>query len=311
MTLAALAQPDFLNSLDRSLSLAVSTVAPSVLRIDRGGGGGQGGGSALVWSDDLVVTSSFHCPDETSVLVPGPDGGELSLREAKVIGRDAGLDLALLRVEGGGLTVPARRDIAAAALSVGNLAIAVGRPGRSARASLRMIGVLGSDVRTPAGGTLDVYLETDRQIPRGFAGGPLVDAQGRVIGLNTRTLVRGRDLAVSVSAIERSVGQLLAHGAIPRGYLGVGVTPVALARPLAASVGRGYAALVSSVDEQGPAQAAGLVQGDIIISVAGAPITGPAELRDVVGEHPGDSVVVEILRGGAPLSLTVELGTRP
>lgn len=303
MSLAALAQPDLLDSLDRSLSLAVSTVAPSVLRLARG----RDGGTALVWADDLAVTSSFHCPDETEVLVPS-SSGELEAREATVIGRDAGLDLALLRVAGGGLTVPVRRD--SASLAVGNLAIAVGRPGRSARASMRMIGVLGKDVRTPAGGTLDVYLETDRQIPRGFAGGPLIDAQGRVVGLNTRTLIRGHDLAVSISAIERSLAQLLAHGAIPRGYLGVGVTPVVLARSLAASVGRQLAALVSSVDEQGPAQAAGIVQGDLIVSVAGAPILGPAELREVVSEHPGASVSIELLRGGEPLSLVVELGRR-
>lgn len=299
----ALAQHDLLDSLDQALSAAVAAVASSVLQLDRG----HGGGTALAWSDDLAVTSSFHCPDETEVLVSNPEGG-VEPRKATVIGRDPGLDLALLRVAGGGLIVPVHRD--PSSLAVGNLAIAVGRPGRSARASMRMISVRGADVRTPAGGVLDVYLETDRLLPRGFAGGPLVDAQGRVIGMSTRTLVRGHDLAVPVSAIARSVAQLLQHGAIPRGYLGVGVTAVALSRQLADATGKRHGALVSALDDGGPAERAGLRQGDIILSLAGAAITGPTELRQVVSEHPGDEVTVEALRGGALTSFAVTLGNR-
>lgn len=300
----ALAQHDLLDTLDQALSAAVASVGPSVLQLARG----HGGGTALAWKDDLAVTSSFHCPDQTEVLVPGKDGA-LDVRQATVIGRDPGLDLALLRVEGGGLVAPAHRD--AASLAVGNLAIAVGRPGRSPRASMRMIGVLGADVRTPAGGTLDVYIETDRLLPRGFAGGPLIDAQGRVIGMSTRTLLRGHDLAVPVSAIARSVAQLLAHGSIPRGYLGVGVTPVALSRQLADAVGKQHGALISSLDDGGPAERGGLRQGDILVTLAGAAIAGPAELRQAVGEHPGEEVTVEAIRGGAVASFLVTLGTRP
>jgi S1-C subfamily serine protease len=300
----ALVQSDLLDALDQSLSAAVAAVAPSVLHLARG----HGGGTALVWAEDLAVTSSFHCPDETEVLVVGKDG-QLEAREATVIGRDPGLDLALLRVDGGSLTVSRHRD--AGSLAVGNLAIAVGRPGRSSRASMRMIGVLGKDVRTPGGRLLDPYIETDRQIPRGFAGGPLIDAQGRVIGLNTRTLLRGCDLTVSVATISASVTQLLAHGSIPRGYLGVGVTPVVLSKQLAAVVGKTYGTLISSLDEGGPADRAGLGQGDIIVAFAGVEIPGPSELGQVVAEHPGSDVRVEVVRGGVVMSLLVTLGKRP
>lgn len=300
----ALAQHDLLDSLDQALSAAVAAVAPSVLQLDRG----HGGGTALAWTSDLAITSSFHCPDETEVLVSSAEGA-LEARKATVVGRDPGLDLALLRVEGGGLVVPAQRD--AATLAVGNLAIAVGRPGRSPRASMRMIGVVGADVRTPGGGVLDVYLETDRLLPRGFAGGPLIDAQGRVIGMSTRTLVRGHDIAVPLSAIAKSVAQLLVHGAIPRGYLGVGVTSVALSKQLADATGKRHGALVSGLDDAGPAERAGLRQGDIIIALAGTSISGPAELRQAVSEHPGSDVPIEALRGGAITSFLVTLGNRP
>ncbi len=300
----ALARQDLLESLDQSLSAAVATVARSVLQLDRS----PGGGTALAWTDDLAITSSFHCPESTEVMIPDEEG-QLQVREAVVIGRDPGLDLALLRVTGGGLFPPAHRE--AASLAVGNLAIAVGRPGRSARASMRMIGVLGKDIRTPGGGVLDTYVETDRSLPGGFAGGPLIDAQGRVIGMSTRTLVRGRDLAVPVSAIARSVAQLLAHGTIPRGYLGVGVTPVALSRQLAAAVGKRRGALVGSLDERGPAERDGLQQGDIIVALAGAEIAGPTELRQVVSERPGAPVAIDVIRGGALHSFSVTLERRP
>jgi S1-C subfamily serine protease len=300
----AIAQEQVLEVLDQTLSAAVAAAAPSVLHLARG----HSGGSALAWTDELALTSSFHCPDQPALLVPDR-GGELTERVAEVVGRDPGLDLALLRVSGGGLSAPARRS--AADLAVGNLAIALGRPGRSVRASLRMVGVLGHDVRTPAGGLLDPYIETDRAVPRGFAGGPLIDAAGRVIGMNTRTLLRGHDLAVAADALERSAAELLRHGRIPRGYLGVGVTPVVLARQVAVALGKERGAMVSSVEDDGPAERGGVRQGDILIAVNGAAVTGPNELRQLVADRPGASLTVEVVRGGAPLALVVTLGTRP
>jgi serine protease DegQ len=301
--LMALVQHEVLDTLDQSLSAAVASISASTLQLERG----HGGGTALAWDAELAVTSSFHCPDQTQVLVPDANGA-LAAREATVIGRDAGLDLALLRVDGGGLVSPSLRD--PASLAVGNLAIAVGRPGRSARASMRMIGVLGKEVRTPRGGLLETYIETDRMIPRGFAGGPLVDSLGRVIGMNTRTLWRGHDLAVPAAALTRSVAQLVAHGGILRGYLGVGVTAVVLAKQLAEAVGKQHGALISSLDDGGPAEQGGLRQGDIIVAIAGEEVTGPAGLRQAIGQRPGATVDVEAVRGGSPIRFSVALGTR-
>ena len=293
-----------LQSLDQALAGAVAAVAPSVLHVARGH---HSGGSGIVWSPELVISASFHTPDRTRVGLPTADG-ELELRDAEVIGRDPGTDVAVLKVAGGGLTPATFRELDS--LGVGNLALAIGRPGRTARASLRAIGVLGPAVKTPHGGTLDRYVESDRQIPRGFAGGPLIDPEGKVLGMNTRTLLRGADLAVPTATLQKVVAELIAHGGIRKGYLGVGAYPAALTASLADLAGRDEGALVASIEDGGPAATAGLIVGDILIEVAGEPVTGPDTLRAVLHARPGAEVEVVLLRGGAKVTLKATLGSR-
>lgn len=275
---------------------AVARVAPSVVRVPRR----RGGGTGLVWSEDLVITSSFHAADELMVGIPGADGA-VSERAATLVGRDPGTDLALFRVDGGGLTPATTRSLDG--LAAGHLAFAVARPGRAIRASLRAIGVVGPETRTPAGGRLDRYVETDRALPRGFAGGPLIDLRGEVIGMNTRTLISGTDLAVPTATIQRVVDALLAHGRVPRGYLGVGAYPVDVP-------GGGRGALIASIDENGPAATAGLVVGDIILAIDGESVRGPDDLRLVLADRAGATVAIALVRAGSPTALTVTIGTR-
>ena len=289
-----MAQPalDVFRSLDQALAAAVAAAGFSVVHVARGRGGG---GSGIVWAADLVISASFHTPDKTKIGLPGD--ADLDWRDAEVIGRDAGTDVAVLRVAGGGLTPAKLRD--ADDLAVGNLALAIGRPGRTARASLRAIGVLGPPVRTHWGGKLDRYIESDRQIPRGFAGGPLIDADGAVIGMNTRTLLRGADLAIPVETLRRVVDELLQHGGIRRGYLGVGAYP------------GGGGALIASLEDGGPAAAGGLLVGDVIVEVDGQAINGPDSLRTTLGDRPGQTVKIVVVRGGARQERTVAIGSKP
>jgi S1-C subfamily serine protease len=297
-----MAQPA-LQALDHALADAVASAAPSVVQVARGHSGGTG----IVWADDLVISSSFHTPDRTTVGVPTPDG-ELDERDAEVIGRDAGTDIALLRVAGGGLTPAKFRDLGN--LGVGNLALAIGRPGRTARASLRAIGVLGPEVRTAWGGRLDRYVESDRQIPRGFAGGPLIDPDGAVIGMNTRTLIRHTDLAIPTVTLRRVVDELEAHGGVRRGYLGVGAYPAQLLPPLAQLAGHDKGALIASLEDGGPAATGGVIVGDIIVDLEGSHVSGPDSLRTVLDDRPGAVVKITLLRGGAKHELSVTLGSR-
>src|SRR3954471_16746132 len=245
--------PNVFNALDQALAAAVTAAGPSVVHVARGHGHA---GTGIVWADDLVISASFHAPDRTRIGIATTDG-EPDVRDAEVIGRDPGTDVALLRVAGGGLTPARFRELDT--LAVGNLALALGRPGRTVRASLRAIGVLGPAIRTPHGGTLDRYVESDRQIPRGFAGGPLIDADGAVIGMNTRTLLRGEDLAIPTATLRFVVGELAAHGGVRRGYLGVGAFPAQLPAQLAQLVaGRDRGALVANVEDGAPGAAAGI-----------------------------------------------------
>jgi S1-C subfamily serine protease len=284
---------DLLAQISHGLGAAVERVAPSLVHVARRRGGG---GSGIAWSDDLVITSSFHAPDDAVVGVAKPDG-TLDRRDATIVGRDPGTDVAVLRVAGGGLVPAAFRELDD--LAVGQFAIAIGRPGRTARASLRIVGVLGPEIRTPSGGRLDRYIETDRQIPRGFGGGPLIDPAGKVIGMNTRTVVRGADLAIPTATLRRVVDEIVAHGGVRRGYLGVGAYPV------------DGGALIASLEDGGPAAAAGLLVGDIIVTLAGETIAGPDDLRATLWDRGGQSVAVEIIRAGAKQVVQVAIGSRP
>ncbi|HEY4240157.1 MAG TPA: trypsin-like peptidase domain-containing protein [Kofleriaceae bacterium] len=311
-------------ALDHALAAAVAAAGPGVVHVARGH---HQGGSGIVWAPDLVLSTSFHTPDRTVVGVPTDDGelqgsgapgprsvaegrreGSIDRRDAEVIGRDPGTDVALLRVTGAPLTPATFREIDG--LAVGNLALALGRPGRSVRASLRAIGVLGGALKTPHGGTLDRYVESDRQIPRGFAGGPLVDGAGAVVGMNTRTLVRGADVAVTVATLRRVVAELVAHGGVRKGYLGVAAVPVQLPAAIAQAVGRERGALVAAVEDGAAAAAAGLAVGDLVVEIGGAAVTGPESLRDAIHGRPGDAVTVVVYRAGAKAELAATIGSR-
>ncbi|HEX2687082.1 MAG TPA: trypsin-like peptidase domain-containing protein [Kofleriaceae bacterium] len=297
--------PNVFQALDQALATAVAAAGRAVVHVARGHGHT---GTGIVWGNDLVVSSSFHTPDRTKVGI-GTADGELDDRDAEVIGRDPGTDVALVRVAGGGLVPAVFREIGE--LAVGNLALALGRPGRTVRAQLRAIGVLGPEIRTPHGGKLDRYIESDRQIPRGFAGGPLIDAEGAVIGMNTRTLLRGADLAIPTATLRRVVDELAAHGGVRRGYLGVGAFPAQLSAQLAQLVGRDRGALVANVEDGAPAATAGILVGDIIVELAGMPVIDPDSLRLALGDRPGETVALTVLRGGIRQVISVGLGSKP
>ncbi len=289
--------------LSSPLTAAVEKAGPSVLRLARH----RYPASATVWdaAAGLVVTTRhavLGCDDTVKLTLPGGDE-----REAQVVGTDPGTDLALLRTDPAGLVALEHAELGD--LKVGELTLALGRPGQSVRASLRIVGVVGPEVRTPHGGKLDRYIETDRALPRGFSGGPLVDLDGRLIGIDTSGLLRGADIAVPLDTVKRVAAELVAHGSIRRGYLGVAVQRVRLPDDIATSLGgQRSGALVVRVDPDSPASKSGLVLGDTIAALDGEPVSGPDRLRELLADRRGGTVAARIVRGGALTDVQLQVG---
>lgn len=282
---------------------AVAAAESGVVRVE---GDGRYPASGSVWNEELVLSSQHSLADAEELRVTLADGSQ---HAAELVGRDPSLDLALLRVKGAKLTPLSFAK--GGELHVGQWVVALARPGQAIRASARIIGVLGKEQRTALGGKLDRYIESDRGFPRGFRGGPLVDLEGRAIGLNTDALLRGADLTLPGETLERAVGELLAHGKVRRGYLGVSVQPVRLPESAAKQSGRDRALLILRVEAGSPAETAGLLLGDALVEIGGKPVTDPRELSAVLHDAIGRQQPARIVRAGAVQTLEVAAGERP
>jgi S1-C subfamily serine protease len=282
--------PEFAADLSASLSRAVDRAAASVVRITSPHGHAASG---TVWSrDGLILTTHRAVRRAAKLTVAGHDERE---HEATLVGRDAGLDLVLLRIEPDALP-PITRIPGDDLPHVGALSLALGRPGWRIRASLRMIGVVGPEFRTAHGGRVDAWIETDRTLPRGFGGGPLIDVAGRMLGLGTSTLVRHADLALPCSTIERAVAGLLEHGEVREGWLGVSLVPIEF--PGVPEREPKTAVLVAGVEADSPAANAGLSIGDVLLALDGEVIEGPGALREALRGKAGVAIELSLSRAG-------------
>jgi S1-C subfamily serine protease len=294
--------PEFAADLSASLTRAVERAAASVVRISSPHGHAASG---TVWSSDgLILTTHRAVRRAAKLVVAGHDERE---HEATLVGRDAGFDLALLRIEPDALP-PIARGSADELPHVGALSLALGRPGWRIRASLRMIGVVGPGFRTAHGGRVDAWIETDRTLPRGFGGGPLIDTSGRMLGLGTRGLVRHADLALPCTTIERAVAQLLEHGEVRQGWLGVSLVPIEFPNGPEREVRT--AVLVAGIEADSPAANAGLSIGDVLLGLDGQPIEGPGALREALRGKAGVSIELSLSRAGQLLSLSATPGEK-
>ncbi|HLI26573.1 MAG TPA: trypsin-like peptidase domain-containing protein [Chloroflexota bacterium] len=266
-------------------------------------------GSGVLWDAQGVIVTADHVlerDDDLQVLLA--DGRELP---ATLVGRDPSTDLAVLRVAADGLpAVPPPEEVE---VRVGHYVLAVGRlDAGPPSASGGIVSAIGGPWRGRRGALIEGYLRTDLVLYPGFSGGPLVDARGRIIGINTSLLARGHGLALPLATVRRVTTTLLAKGRVQRGYLGIGTQPVALPAPLAARVGgqtRGL--LVLSVEPASPAERAGLLLGDILVAFAGHPLRDTDDLLALLGpERIGTSQPLTIVRGGEPRTLTVTVGER-
>jgi S1-C subfamily serine protease len=263
--------------------------------------------SGIVWSaDGLVVTAHHIVRRDDNISLGLPDGQTVP---ATLVGRDPTTDLALLRAEATDLTPAAWA--APEGLRVGHIVLALGRPGRTVQATLGIVSALGDEWRTPAGGKLDRYLQTDVVMYPGFSGGPLVDAAGQVLGLNTSALLRGVSLTVPAPTVRRVTEALQANGRMRRGFLGVGAQAVRLPETVARQVGQDTGLLLVSVNPGSPAEKAGLLLGDTIVSLDNHPVRQMDDLLALLSaERVGITTSVRIVRGGQVQEQSVVIGER-
>ncbi len=265
--------------------------------------------SGIALAADLVLTAD-HVVDparEDSIRIGLPDGSEVG---GSVVGRDPATDLAILRIASGSLT-PAKA--AGAEPRTGALALVVGRPGAEPNASLGLITGLAGPARTRRGGMLERFIQVDAVLYPGFSGGPLVDADGAVLGMITSGLGFGGPAVAIPWALASQLAETIGkHGKVPRGYLGVGSQPVTLspqAKELTGGQERGL--LVVQVAEGGPAAAAGFLQGDILVRLDGTAVTNADDLQGLLGPNRvGASVNASVVRGGELRDLSLTVGTR-
>jgi S1-C subfamily serine protease len=312
-------EPSSVDDLDEAAldaySVAVSTAAerliPSVasLRVTRqvGGWSAGGAGSAVAIEPIGYLVTSAHVVNGTERgTATFVDGAELDFQ---VVGRDPLSDLAVLRTTGGDPRPAPFGD--AARLRVGQLVVAIGNPlGFAGTVTAGVVSALGRSLATRDGRSsrlVENVIQTDAALNPGNSGGALADSRGRVIGINTAVAGIGLGLAVPIDVTTRGIlDSLIVHGRVRRAFLGIvgGTRP--LGNALADRLGRRRGLEIVQLLEPGPAAAAGLRVGDIVLDLDGEPIEGVGDLqRHLVGDVIGRSLDVRVERGGELRSISV------
>jgi len=264
------------------------------------------GSGFILSADGYIVTNNHVVEDATGIQVKLADGRELA---AKVVGRDPKTDLALLKVEATGLPVVPVGD--SNALQVGEPVMAIGNP--FGLEQTVTTGIVSATGRVIGSGPYDNFIQTDASINPGNSGGPLINARGEVIGINTAIFSQrggsvGIGFAVPSSLAKSVITQLVEHGKVERGWLGVSVQP--LTKELAKGFKRNDAAgaLVASVVAGSPAERAGVKPGDIIVEFAGKKVAKSGDLPSLVAEaRVGNDVPVVVVREGKEVRLTARI----
>lgn len=290
------------------VTAAVDTVAPAVVRIEHERGGATGSGF-LFTPDGLILTNSHVVHHAPHLRVTLADGERL---QADIVGDDPHSDLAVLRVNSAArLRLPWLRLGDSASLKVGQLVIAMGNPfGFHATVTTGVVSALGRSLRSRTGRLMDDIVQTDAALNPGNSGGPLVDAAGEVVGVNTAIIAQAQGLcfAIASNTVQWVASRLIREGRIRRSYLGVAGQTVPLLRRVTRAHGlqQDTAMLTVSVEAGSPAAAAGLRDGDLVIAFEETPIESvDALLRLLTDDRIGIPTTLIVLRGVEKLMLTI------
>jgi len=264
--------------------------------------------SGILVEPDLILTASHVVEREQGIKVLLANGVSA---DANLAGRDRAIDLAVLRLS---KPAAAAAEPAPGEARIGQIVLALGRPSENGvEASLGVVSAVGGPAHMHHGGLLERYLRTDTIPYPGFSGGPLIDASGRVLGLNTSGLTHHAALTIPTAIAWQHAQTLAQHGRLRRGFLGVRSQPVELPDDAAQALGREQATglLLVGVDRDSPAAEGGLMVGDILVGIAGAPVRDPDELMgSLTAELVDQPAEIEVLRGGQRTVLSVTVGER-
>jgi S1-C subfamily serine protease len=291
-----------LDAYSRTVIDVVDSVSPAVVRLDvrpseqaRQGGSGSG---VIVSPDGLVLTNSHVVGGTSRIRATTADGQSLT---AAVVGDDPDTDLALLRVNES-VTLPFAPLGDSRHLRRGQLVIAIGNPlGFESTVTAGVVSALGRSLRARTGRLIDDLIQTDAALNPGNSGGPLVSSRGEVVGVNTAIIMgaQGICFAIGANTAKFVLGELVRHGRVRRAYIGISAAHTALPRRLRheAGVVQESAVVVAGVEPASPADRAGLVAGDMLLSLDGQAVTGADDLiRILTGEKIGGKIEIELLR---------------
>jgi len=260
--------------------------------------------TGIVWSQNVIVTADHVLERDDEITVTGADGATVP---ATIAGRDPRSDVAVLRVDAP--SWPQAQVASDDSVKVGNFAVAIGRATGSTQASSGMVNAVEGASRGASHG----YIRANVEMLPGFSGGPLVDVQGTVVGINSSRLAGGSHVAIPTSGVRTIVEALLKQGSITRAFLGISSQQVRLPGTLAAKLGREQeTGLVTlKVEPESPAERAGILIGDIVVAVAGQPVRDAEELQATLGpDRVGVPTPISILRGGELQELTFTAAER-
>ena len=294
-------EEEALDAYSRTVSGVAERLAPSVASVRRGA---RGAGSAVAITSDGFLLTSAHVVDRArSIRISLVDGRDLA---ARVTGADPLSDLAVLRADATDLLAAELGD--ADRLRVGQLVVAIGNPyGFSWSVTAGVVSALGRSLPTRAGRIVENVIQTDAALNPGNSGGALANGRGSVVGINTAVAGVGLGLAVPINDGTRAiVGALMSEGRYRRATIGVAVGPRPLPPRVAASLGREAGVEIVEVLPDGPAARAGLRAEDIVVALAGEPVTRVGDLqRLLTGEAIGRERAVSVIREGAETTIAL------
>ena len=265
--------------------------------------------SGVHWSPEIVVTADHALRRDDGIRVTLPDG---SKADAELVGRDPGTDLAVLRVKA--LKIPLIQKEENPAPIPGNIVLAVGRSKDSAVAAFGVISNVSGPSQTWHGGKLDQVVRLDLSLHPSGAGGAIVNASGKLLGIASPALSRVSVFAIPLSTAARVTENLLAHGRVPRGYLGVGLQPISIPEHLRSKLNlvNSTGLIAISVENEGPAGKAGMSIGDILLEFGGRAMQRTENVQDVLSSDSlGRKIGARVLRGGNPVELEITIAERP